>query len=394
MIRRTFRAPSASTSTNSSSRTLAACGADNKWADDAVLRSSRFVSPEPPSITLFTVIGIPRGEGSHSALMINGSQRVIFDPAGSWQHPQIPERHDVLYGITDNFKRFYIDYHARETYWVSEDRVQVTREVAEPVIRQLDAEGTPFIGLLYAGLILTGEGRAFCAGMDLSVGGNVFGLAEGVDPGMAEVTEGFHDPAVIEGIRDTGGRVSLAAYACPKPIIAAINGPAVGIGATMTLPMDARLMSTKGRIGFVFGKIGIVPEACSTWFLPRIVGLPTALELAYTGDIVDATRALELGLVRSVHEPDELLPAAYELAARFTRYRSPVGIALTRQMMYRNSAQPHPVEAHRVESLAMWWTSFGDGEEGVASFLEKRDPLYTSRVSQDMPPFHPWQRED
>lgn len=243
-------------------------------------------------------------------------------------------------------------------------------------------------------VVVTGEGRAFCAGMDLSVGGNVFGLAEGVDPGMAEVTEGFHDPAVIEGIRDTGGRVSLAAYACPKPIIAAINGPAVGIGATMTLPMDARLMSTKGRIGFVFGKIGIVPEACSTWFLPRIVGLPTALELAYTGDIVDATRALELGLVRSVHEPDELLPAAYELAARFTRYRSPVGIALTRQMMYRNSAQPHPVEAHRVESLAMWWTSFGDGEEGVASFLEKRDPLYTSRVSQDMPPFHPWQRED
>lgn len=120
---------------------LAACGADNKWADDAVLRSSRFVSPEPPSITLFTVIGIPRGEGAHSALMINGSQRVIFDPAGSWQHPQIPERHDVLYGITDNFKRFYIDYHARETYWVAEDSVAVTREVADMAIRAAEGNG-------------------------------------------------------------------------------------------------------------------------------------------------------------------------------------------------------------------------------------------------------------
>ena len=120
---------------------LAACGADNKWADDAVVRTARFVSPEPPSITLFTVIGIPRGEGGHSALMINGSQRVIFDPAGSWQHPQIPERHDVLYGITDNFKRFYIDYHARETYWVAEDSVQVTRELADAAHRAAKASG-------------------------------------------------------------------------------------------------------------------------------------------------------------------------------------------------------------------------------------------------------------
>lgn len=120
---------------------LAACGADNIWADDAVVRNARFVSNEPPSITLFTVVGIPRGEGAHSALMINGSQRVIYDPAGSWTHPRIPERHDVLYGITDNFKHFYIDYHARETYWVAEDRVLVSREVADAAIRAAEEQG-------------------------------------------------------------------------------------------------------------------------------------------------------------------------------------------------------------------------------------------------------------
>lgn len=120
---------------------LAACGADNKWADDATINAARFVSNEPPSITLFTVIGIPRGEGGHSAVMINGSQRVIYDPAGSWEHPRIPERHDVLYGITDNFKRFYIDYHARETYWVAEDTIPVTREVADAAIRAVESQG-------------------------------------------------------------------------------------------------------------------------------------------------------------------------------------------------------------------------------------------------------------
>ena len=241
-----------------------------------------------------------------------------------------------------------------------------------------------------AAVVVTGRGRAFCAGMDLSADGNVFGLDESMEPTLADLHDRFDDPEVVAGVRDTGGRVSLAIYACTKPVIAAINGPAVGIGATMTLPMDVRLASENARIGFVFGKIGVVPEACSTWFLPRIVGISQALEWVYTADILSAAEAHEGGLVRSVHPADELLDAAYALARRFTAHRSPVATALARQMMYRNSAQPHPREAHRVDSLAMFWTSIGDGREGVASFREKRDPDFTGRASE-MPPFYPWQ---
>ncbi len=242
-------------------------------------------------------------------------------------------------------------------------------------------------------VVVTGSGRAFCAGMDLSTGsdgGNVFGLDESQRPTLEDLHARLDDPEVLRGIRDTGGRVTLAIYDCPKPVIAAINGPAVGIGATMTLAMDLRLASEQARIGLVFGRIGVVPEACSTWFLPRIVGMSRALELVYAADILDAAAALEVGLVRSVHAPDDLLPAALDLARRFTRHRSPVALALARQMMYRNSAQPHPLEAHRIDSLAMFWTSVGDGKEGVASFLEKRDPAYEGRASQ-LPPFYPWQ---
>ena len=239
-------------------------------------------------------------------------------------------------------------------------------------------------------VVVTGRGRAFCAGMDLSVGGNVFGLDESQEPTLSDLHERLDDRAIIDGVRDTGGRVTLAVYACTKPVIAAVNGPAVGIGATMTLAMDVRMASEKARIGLVFGRIGIVPEACSTWFLPRIVGISRALELVYSADILDAAAAHEAGLVRSVHAPDELLPAAYELARKFTRNRSPVATALARQMMYRNSAKPHPLEAHRIDSLAMFYTSRGDGKEGVASFLEKRDPEFTGSTTQ-MPPFYPWE---
>jgi enoyl-CoA hydratase/carnithine racemase len=241
-----------------------------------------------------------------------------------------------------------------------------------------------------AAIVVTGRGTAFCAGMDLSVGGNVFGLDESQQPTMHDMDHRLDDPAVLDGVRDTGGRVALAIYRCPKPVIGAINGAAVGIGATMTLPMDVRLASEKARIGFVFGRLGIVPEACSSWFLPRIVGISRALEWVYSADILTATEAHEGGLVRSVHPEAELLGAAYHLARRFTANRSPVATALARQMMWRNSAQPHPLEAHRVDSLAMFYTSVGDGKEGVQAFLDKRDPEFTGSTT-NMPPFYPWQ---
>jgi enoyl-CoA hydratase/carnithine racemase len=241
-----------------------------------------------------------------------------------------------------------------------------------------------------AAIVVTGTGRAFCAGMDLSSVGNVFGLDETQQPSMADMAERFEDPVIVDGVRDTGGRVSLAIYRCTKPTIAAINGAAVGIGATMTLPMDVRIASEKARIGFVFGRLGIVPEACSTWFLPRIVGISRALELVYSADILDASQALEAGLVRQVVPVDDLLPTAYALAERFVRGKSQVATALMRQMLYRNSAQPDPVTAHQVESLAMFYASLGEGKEGVAAFREKRDPDFTARTSTDMPPFYPW----
>lgn len=234
-------------------------------------------------------------------------------------------------------------------------------------------------------VIVTGAGRAFCAGMDLSTGGNVFGLDETQRPGMADLSD-LADPA-LEGVRDTGGRVTLAIHDCRKPVIAAINGPAVGIGATMTLAMDARLVSSTARFGLVFGRLGIVPEAASSWFLPRIVGLPRALDLALSADILDAEATVENGLATAVHKPDELLPAARGLADRWTKGRSPVAIALTRQMLRRNAAYDHPADAHRVDSLAMFWTSVGDGKEGVAAFLQKRAPEFTGRAS-DMPGFY------
>lgn len=241
-----------------------------------------------------------------------------------------------------------------------------------------------------AAIVVTGTGRAFCAGMDLSSDGNVFGLDETLSPTMAELVDRFEDPQIIAGVRDTGGRVSLAIYRCLKPVIAAINGAAVGIGATMTLPMDVRLASDRARIGFVFGRLGIVPEACSTWFLPRIVGLERALDLVYSADILDAEQAHAVGLVREVVAGDDLLETAYALAHRYIDGRSPVATALMRQMMYRNQTLADPVDAHRVESLAMFYASMADGKEGVAAFREKRPAEFTSRVSQDMPPFFPW----
>jgi len=238
-------------------------------------------------------------------------------------------------------------------------------------------------------IVVTGAGRAFCAGMDLSVGGNVFGLDESQRPTLEDMHARLDDPAIHRGVRDTGGRVTLAIYNCKKPVIGAINGAAVGIGATMTLAMDIRLASEKARIGFVFGKIGVVMEACSSWFLPRIVGMQQALEWVYSAEIFDGAEALRGGLVKAVYAPDQLLEEAYKLAHKFCDNRSPVSTAIMRQMLYRNSAQPHPLEAHRIDSLGMFYASIGDGKEGVKSFLEKRDPQYAGKASQ-MPPFYPW----
>jgi len=232
-------------------------------------------------------------------------------------------------------------------------------------------------------IVLTGAGRAFCAGMDLSAtdGGNVFGLDETMSPTLADMRDRLDDPDIVTGVRDTGGRVTLAIFACRKPVIAAINGAAVGVGATMTLAADFRMASERAKIGFVFGRLGIVPEACSSWFLPRLVGMQQALEWCYTADIFGADEGLRAGLLRSVHAPETLLADAQAFAARLIAGRSPVAVALTRQMLWRNAAQPHPVEAHRTDSLAMFYASRADGREGVRAFQEKREPAFEGRAS-------------
>ncbi|WP_440713857.1 crotonase/enoyl-CoA hydratase family protein [Gordonia sp. FQ] len=234
-------------------------------------------------------------------------------------------------------------------------------------------------------VIVTGAGRAFCAGMDLSGEGNVFGLDESKSPGLADLQD-LDDPEVAH-VRDPGGRVTLAVHDCRKPVIAAINGAAVGVGATMTLAMDRRILSTEGRMGLIFGRIGVTPEACSSWFLERIVGQSAALDLVLRADILDAGAAAAVGLVDEVVGPEDLLARAVDVANAWTRGRSPVAVAQAKQMLRRNGALPNPADAHRVESLALFWASVGDAKEGVAAFLEKRSPEFTSRASA-MPAYY------
>jgi len=231
-------------------------------------------------------------------------------------------------------------------------------------------------------IIVTGSGRGFCAGADLSGG-----------PGTFDRREAGHDVG-LEARRDGGGRLTLRIFDCKKPMIAAINGPAVGVGITMTLPMDVRLASERARCGFVFSRRGLVPEACSTWFLPRVVGISRALEWIHSGRVFDAREALEGGLVRSVHPHDDLLPAAWELAREIADHTSGVSVALARQMLWKMLGADHPMEAHRVESLAIYAMGESpDGHEGVGSFLEKRPPRFKLKPSKDMPPFYPWWEE-
>ncbi|MFE7418220.1 crotonase/enoyl-CoA hydratase family protein [Rhodococcus sp. NPDC057529] len=230
-------------------------------------------------------------------------------------------------------------------------------------------------------VVVTGAGRAFCAGMDLTADGNVFGLDESAAPTPQALREHLTEPPFQDGVRDTGGKVTLAIHACDKPVIAAINGAAVGIGATMTLAMDVRLASTAARFGLVFGRLGIVPEAASSYFLPRIVGMSTALELVFAADILTSEDLLSTRLVRSVHEPDDLLPAAQTLAHKFIDGRSSAALAMARRLLYAGAGSNHPLEAHRRDSLAMWHASIGDGKEGVAAFLDKRPPVFTQNAT-------------
>ncbi len=235
-------------------------------------------------------------------------------------------------------------------------------------------------------VIVTGAGRGFCAGADMSAGADTFNAGEQTDRVASDDTTRVP--------RDGGGRVTTRIYESIKPVIAAINGPAVGVGITMTLPMDIRLASTEARIGFVFAKRGIVPEAASSWFLPRLVGISRALEWAYSGRVFPAAEALEAGLVRSLHEPDDLLPAARELAATFADGTSAVSVATTRQMLWRMLGADHPMEAHKVDSRMIDELGRGvDVAEGVMSFLEKRPPAFPGRPSTDMPPSIPWWEE-
>ncbi|MGX7706537.1 crotonase/enoyl-CoA hydratase family protein [Methylobacterium sp. Gmos1] len=230
-------------------------------------------------------------------------------------------------------------------------------------------------------VIVTGGGRGFCAGADMSAGASRFDVA-GRAGGDGEA------------LRDSGGRLALRLYESVKPVIAAVNGAAVGVGATMLLPMDIRLAATNARFAFPFTRRGLVPEACSSWFLPRAVGMQRAMEWVATGRMIPAEEALASGLVRSLHAPDDLLPAARALAREIAASAAPVSVALARQMMWRMLGADHPMEAHRIESRLLAERGRSpDVKEGVTSFFEKRAPDFSGRVSADMPEAYPWWRE-
>jgi enoyl-CoA hydratase/carnithine racemase len=225
-------------------------------------------------------------------------------------------------------------------------------------------------------ILVTGAGRGFCAGADLAGGGETFDMRELEGSGSVP--------------RDNGGQFVLRVFSSVKPVIAAINGPAVGVGATMTLPMDIRLAADEARIGFVFTRRGIVPEACSSWFLPRIVGISRAMEWVATGRVFSAREALEGGLIRSTHPAGELLDAAYAIAREISENTAPVSVALARQMLWRMLGAEHPMLAHRADSRGMFSRGqSADAFEGVSSFLEKRPPRFTDRVSDGLPAIMP-----
>ncbi len=238
-------------------------------------------------------------------------------------------------------------------------------------------------------IIVTGAGRAFCAGADLSSGADTFDrdAKRGAIRRLPDGRVDYSDP----NARDGGGQVTLRIFDCLKPVIAAVNGPAVGIGLTMQLAMDIRIASENARFGFVFSQRGIVPEAASSWFLPRIVGISQALEWCYTGRVFPAQEALAGRLVSKVVAPEELLPAARQLAREIATKTAPVSIALIRQMMWRMLGADHPMEAHKIDSRGIYTRGRSDDvKEGVMSFLEKRPAVFKDKICSDMPDFFPW----
>lgn len=240
-------------------------------------------------------------------------------------------------------------------------------------------------------VVVTGAGRAFCAGADLSAGAATFDYNARTDRPDRQAGTATAVDWSDERVRDGGGRLTLAIFECLKPVIAAVNGPAVGVGVTMQLAMDIRIASDAARFGFVFSRRGIVPEACSSWFLPKIVGISQALEWCFSGRVFDAQEALRGRLVKEVVKPEELLPRAYELAAEIRDHTAPVSVALIRQMLWRLSSLDHPMEAHKIDSRGIYARGASDDvKEGVVAFLEKRPAKFPQKVSKDMPSFFPW----
>ncbi len=270
---------------------------------------------------------------------------------------------EILYDVADGIATITLNRPAQLNAFTN----TMMREIID-AFDQIDADDAVRV------VIVTGAGRGFCAGADLSGGGDTF-------------KGGGSDVQTAVGVpRDGGGLVSLRIFRCNKPVIGAINGAAVGVGVTMTLPMDIRMASDAARFGFVFAKRGIVPEACSSWFLPRLVGISQAAEWVYTGRVFGAHEALDARLVRSVHPADELLAAARELANEIAANTAPVSVALSRQMLWRMLGASHPMDAHRVDSRGIKERGrSADSREGVMSFLEKRPAVFTDSVSSGLP---------
>ncbi len=274
---------------------------------------------------------------------------------------------EILYGVEDNIATITLHRPDRMNAFTG----TMMREMIDAFDRVDEDDDARAV-------IVTGAGRAFCAGADLGGGGETF-------------SGGGSDIETPVGVvRDGGGMVTLRIFDCTKPVIGAINGAAVGIGVTMTLPMDIRLASDQSKFGFVFARRGIVPEACSSWFLPRLVGISQAAEWCYSGRVFPADEALAGGLVRSVHAADDLLPAARAIAREIADNTAPVSVALTRQMLWRMLGASHPMEAHRVDSRGIQSRGASDdAREGVMSFLEKRPATYPVKISDGLPDIFP-----